>query len=250
MQMIVVFVFRADTTQNYRKLQLCFDNERNATFSSFASGKLRNIRLNQSDETCVADQQNHIVKISQFSQNVDDEEGKKPVILTVEKISADATPTSLAGNKILTNARDLSLIRDSSILYDSYAHPFQECRVMQENKAKTTMSKRHASEMDDLTCSFLRFIDNNRPPEIDWIGEGSEDKDSEAMRLVSTGKKQENSDTSVENCIPGLHDDVAGVIGQRLFWKARQTIVHQQKIFAVQIFELHRLVKESMPVFN
>ncbi|XP_075479125.1 ELF3-like protein 2 isoform X1 [Primulina tabacum] len=231
------------TAQNYCKLQLCFDNERNATFSSFASGKLRNIRLNQSDETCVADQQNHIVKISQFSQNVDDEEGKKPVILTVEKTSADATPTSLAGNKISTNARDLSLISDSSILYDSYAHPFQECRVMQESKAKTTMGKRQASEMDDLTCSFLRFIDNNRPPEIDWIGEGSEDKDSEAMRLVSTGKKQENSDTSVENCRHGLHDDAAGVIGQRLFWKARQTIVHQQKIFAVQIFELHRLVK-------
>ncbi|XP_073127244.1 ELF3-like protein 2 [Henckelia pumila] len=234
--------------QNYCKLQLCLDNERNATFSSFASGKLHNIQLNQPDETkCAAAQQNHTAKISNFFENIDDEEEKKPMILIVEKTSEDATSTSLGENKISTDTRDLSLICDSSRLYDSYAQPFQECKVvLQENKAETTMRKRHASEMDDSTYSFSRFSDNNRPPGIDWIGEGYEDKDSDAMNLGSTGKKQENSDTSVEDCIHGLHltpDDVAGVIGQRFFWKARRTIAHQQKIFAVQIFELHRLLK-------
>nr|UPI49081.1 EARLY FLOWERING 3-like protein [Osmanthus fragrans] len=38
-------------------------------------------------------------------------------------------------------------------------------------------------------------------------------------------------------------DDVVGVIGQKHFWKARRAIVNQQKVFAVQVFELHRLVK-------
>lgn len=229
MQTILVFLFRADTAQNYCKLQLCLDNERNAIFSSFASGKLHNILLNQSDERkCVADQKNHTVKFSKFSQTIDDEEEKKSLILIVEKTSADATSTSLGANKILTGTGDLSLIRDSSRLYDSYTQLFQECRVLQESKAETTMRKRHASEMDDLTCSYSRFSDNNRPPEINWIGEGSEDKGSEAMQLGSTGKKQENSYSSVEDCVHGLHltpDDVAGVIGQRLFWKARRTIV-------------------------
>ncbi|XP_073316786.1 ELF3-like protein 2 isoform X1 [Primulina huaijiensis] len=237
-----LFLYRADTVQNYCELQLHLDDERSVTFSSFASGKLHNIRLNQSDETkCAADQ----VKISKFSQNIDDEEENKPAILIIEKTSADATSTSVGGNKISKATGDLSLIHDSSRLYDSCTQTFQECRVLQENKAETTMRKRHASEMDDLTCSFSLLSDNNRPPEIDRIEEVSEDNDFEAMQLGSTGKKQENSDNSVDDCVQGLHSpqDIAGVIGQRLFWKARRTIVHQQKVFAVQIFELHRLVK-------
>ncbi|KAL1562246.1 Protein EARLY FLOWERING [Salvia divinorum] len=38
-------------------------------------------------------------------------------------------------------------------------------------------------------------------------------------------------------------DDVVGVIGQKHFWKARKAILNQQRVFAVQVFELHRLVK-------
>ncbi|KAL8537339.1 hypothetical protein ACS0TY_012474 [Phlomoides rotata] len=38
-------------------------------------------------------------------------------------------------------------------------------------------------------------------------------------------------------------DDVVGIIGQKHFWKARRAIVNQQRIFAVQVFELHRLMK-------
>ncbi|KZV58814.1 hypothetical protein F511_18651 [Dorcoceras hygrometricum] len=241
-----LFLFRADTAQNYCELRLCLDNERDDSFTTFASGKLHNNRLNQAGETeCVTDQENHTVKNCELSQNIDDEEEKKPMILVIEKSSVDATSTSLGENKIPTDTGDLSLIRDYSRLYDLYAQQFQDCGVLQENKAETTMKKRHAYEMDDLTCSF-RFSDNNRRPEVDRTGEDLQDMDSEAMQLGSTGKKQENSDTTVEDCIHGPHltpDDVAGVIGQRFFWKARRTIAHQQKIFAVQIFELHRLVK-------
>ncbi|XP_057775888.1 protein EARLY FLOWERING 3-like isoform X2 [Salvia miltiorrhiza] len=38
-------------------------------------------------------------------------------------------------------------------------------------------------------------------------------------------------------------DDVVGVIGQKHFWKARKAILNQQRVFSVQVFELHRLVK-------
>ncbi|GJX47979.1 early flowering 3-like protein [Tanacetum coccineum] len=38
-------------------------------------------------------------------------------------------------------------------------------------------------------------------------------------------------------------DDVVGIIGQKHFWKARRAIVNQQRVFAVQVFELHRLIK-------
>ncbi|XP_061374726.1 protein EARLY FLOWERING 3-like [Gastrolobium bilobum] len=38
-------------------------------------------------------------------------------------------------------------------------------------------------------------------------------------------------------------DDVVGIIGQKHFWKARREIANQQRLFAVQVFELHRLIK-------
>ncbi|TKY74934.1 EARLY FLOWERING 3 [Spatholobus suberectus] len=38
-------------------------------------------------------------------------------------------------------------------------------------------------------------------------------------------------------------DDVVGIIGQKHFWKARRAIANQQRVFAVQVFELHRLMK-------
>ncbi|XP_028779005.1 ELF3-like protein 2 [Neltuma alba] len=38
-------------------------------------------------------------------------------------------------------------------------------------------------------------------------------------------------------------DDVMGVIGEKQFWRARATIINQQKVFVHQVFELHRLIK-------
>ncbi|KAK7410118.1 hypothetical protein VNO78_00654 [Psophocarpus tetragonolobus] len=38
-------------------------------------------------------------------------------------------------------------------------------------------------------------------------------------------------------------DDVVRIIGQKHFWKARRAIANQQRVFAVQVFELHRLIK-------
>ncbi|KAL2974232.1 hypothetical protein AAZX31_14G091800 [Glycine max] len=38
-------------------------------------------------------------------------------------------------------------------------------------------------------------------------------------------------------------DDVVGILGQKHFWKARRKIANQQSVFAVQVFELHRLIK-------
>jgi len=53
------------------------------------------------------------------------------------------------------------------------------------------------------------------------------------------------SDSSVES-LPEMEispNDVVGAIGPNHFWKARRAIVNQQRVFAVQVFELHRLIK-------
>ncbi|XP_027330064.1 protein HEADING DATE 3B-like isoform X2 [Abrus precatorius] len=45
------------------------------------------------------------------------------------------------------------------------------------------------------------------------------------------------------SCLKVSPDDVVGIIGQKRFWKARREIANQQRVFAVQVFELHRLIK-------
>ncbi|KAG2598499.1 hypothetical protein PVAP13_5KG345100 [Panicum virgatum] len=53
------------------------------------------------------------------------------------------------------------------------------------------------------------------------------------------------SDDSVE-CIPSWEvspDEIVGAIGPKHFWKARRAIQNQQRVFAVQVFELHKLIK-------
>uniref|UniRef100_J3L152 Protein EARLY FLOWERING 3 n=1 Tax=Oryza brachyantha TaxID=4533 RepID=J3L152_ORYBR len=58
-------------------------------------------------------------------------------------------------------------------------------------------------------------------------------------------KNDDASDSSVE-CITGWEispDKIVGAIGTKHFWKARRAIMNQQRVFAVQVFELHKLVK-------
>ncbi|XP_073154083.1 ELF3-like protein 2 [Henckelia pumila] len=51
------------------------------------------------------------------------------------------------------------------------------------------------------------------------------------------------SETYITDTIEITPDDVVGVIGQKRFWKARRAIVNQQRAFADQVFELHRLIQ-------
>ncbi|KAL0463844.1 UNVERIFIED_CONTAM: protein HEADING DATE 3B [Sesamum latifolium] len=111
---------------------------------------------------------------------------------------------------------------------------------------ETATRKRCASVMDNSSHSSPRLGDCNEPTKIELNNEFSEDKDCLALQVGNADKRQNTSETSMENSLPGLDltpENVASVIGQRLFWKARKTIVHQQRIFSLQIFELHRLIK-------
>ncbi|KAJ1264390.1 hypothetical protein BS78_09G259600 [Paspalum vaginatum] len=69
----------------------------------------------------------------------------------------------------------------------------------------------------------------------------------EKRKRLHYGVEQDNdfSDSSVDS-LPEMEispDDVVSAIGPKHFWKARRAIVNQQRVFAVQVFELHRLIK-------
>ncbi|XP_013584782.1 PREDICTED: protein EARLY FLOWERING 3 [Brassica oleracea var. oleracea] len=58
-------------------------------------------------------------------------------------------------------------------------------------------------------------------------------------------REQDVSDSSAIDSLSGMgasSNDVARVIGDKMFWKMRTYMINQQKIFAAQVFELHRLI--------
>lgn len=80
-----------------------------------------------------------------------------------------------------------------------------------------------------------------RDPDID--NEYSADR---TRGPLQRGNSDDVSETSMVDSISDLDispDDVVGIIGQKHFWKARRAIVDQQRVFSVQVFELHRLMK-------
>nr|AIN75607.1 EARLY FLOWERING 3 [Dimocarpus longan] len=88
--------------------------------------------------------------------------------------------------------------------------------------------------------------DNSCPIEPDIDSEYREEKTCGSLQLGDRDKSDAVSETSMVDSISGLDispDDVVGIIGQKHFWKARKAIANQQRVFAVQVFELHRLIK-------
>ncbi|KMT17957.1 hypothetical protein BVRB_2g033050 [Beta vulgaris subsp. vulgaris] len=91
-------------------------------------------------------------------------------------------------------------------------------------------------------------------PHVGHLYRGDNNIDSRMQRVEeyqslekeSMDKGDAVSETSMVDSISELDitpDDVVRIIGRKHFWKARTAIANQQRVFAVQIFELHRLLK-------
>ncbi|XP_043720130.1 protein HEADING DATE 3B-like isoform X2 [Telopea speciosissima] len=86
------------------------------------------------------------------------------------------------------------------------------------------------------------------PGQAEFGSEYHEDNSHGSLQVRGMDRNDDVSETSMLDSISRLDispDDVVGVIGQNRFWKARRAIVDQQRVFAVQVFELHRLIKVS-----
>ncbi|XP_004245125.1 protein EARLY FLOWERING 3 [Solanum lycopersicum] len=76
--------------------------------------------------------------------------------------------------------------------------------------------------------------------------ESQEDRAHKSLQTGNLDRGDDLSETSRVESISGTDispDDIVGIIGLKRFWKARRAIVNQQRVFAIQVFELHRLIK-------
>lgn len=70
--------------------------------------------------------------------------------------------------------------------------------------------------------------------------------DDSMQHIINGEACDDDEDLMVDSSVSSVDvspDEVVGVLGQKRFWKARKAIANQQRIFAVQLFELHRLIK-------
>ncbi|KAG8380051.1 hypothetical protein BUALT_Bualt07G0153300 [Buddleja alternifolia] len=161
----------------------------------------------------------------------------------IEMDAEKPTPVSPIGDKVSVlksvNHHKHCSFKDERIRsFDRYAES-KTIRDVMSGVPERIMRKRCFSTMDGLLQSFPNLGDKNGLAKIEMIEQSSED-------IINGDKRRKDSDTSVSDSEPGPEitpDDVVGVIGQKLFYKARKIIVHQQRTFAMQIFELHRLIK-------
>ncbi|GMH06960.1 hypothetical protein Nepgr_008800 [Nepenthes gracilis] len=84
------------------------------------------------------------------------------------------------------------------------------------------------------------------PNEVNNDSKSCRDENHVSLQRINLDRGDDVSETSIVDSISSLDispDDVVEIIGLKHFWKARRAIVNQQRVFAVQVFELHRLIK-------
>ncbi|KAJ1442761.1 protein EARLY FLOWERING 3-like [Sesbania bispinosa] len=145
-----------------------------------------------------------------------------------------------------------SLVRQAKVIRDQEV---QDCSVsnisrLHQGDACLQQQRTAGSQSDDIEHGN-GHLDSTRANQTSPL----ETTNDTEYHDTSTGSpiRKENLDDSddvskistVEN-LSGLKlspDGIVRILGQKQFWKARREIANQQRVFAVQVFELHRLIK-------
>ncbi|KMZ63714.1 hypothetical protein ZOSMA_3G01990 [Zostera marina] len=81
---------------------------------------------------------------------------------------------------------------------------------------------------------------------LDGASEDAENRGQDGAGNAEKHDEGMSENSILDSDLPGFNispDDVVRAIGPKYFWKARRAIVNQQRVFALQVFELHRLIK-------
>ncbi|PSR91761.1 Protein EARLY FLOWERING like [Actinidia chinensis var. chinensis] len=139
----------------------------------------------------------------------------------------------------LANNSDRLCSTGASLNHESRARPH-----IQNSMCGNGVSNEPVMGKENVSYSILRK--DSCPEKLGRSNGYHEDKSCGSLQMGNGDRSDDASETSMVDSISGVDicpDDVVGIIGQNHFWKARKAIVNQQRVFAVQLFELHRLIK-------
>ncbi|KAH7651287.1 hypothetical protein IHE45_20G046900 [Dioscorea alata] len=108
-----------------------------------------------------------------------------------------------------------------------------------QNKCLNDNGCRNASSAKNESCSKT-LLDNSCRRESTG-NDHNQEKDNKASGERNEARDAPMVDSSSRREVHP--DDIVESIGPKQFWKARSAILNQQRVFAIQVFELHRLIK-------
>ncbi|KZV37217.1 protein EARLY FLOWERING 3-like [Dorcoceras hygrometricum] len=192
--------------------------------SSVEHGKLTNVFITEKPSPTNTSYINPLVKFRK--SNIQKEEKLKELVADQDK--AISNSSSLCQETLVNSLDSTERLKSGGGVQLEVCPELQPSCNMHDSavcgELISTMDKRRSSVLvRDLSCGAEVKEPDKDQPRVDTI-----------------------SETSITDTISGLEitpDDVVGVLGQKRFWKARRAIVNQQRVFADQVFELHRLMK-------
>ncbi|XP_011081715.1 LOW QUALITY PROTEIN: protein EARLY FLOWERING 3 [Sesamum indicum] len=187
----------------------------------------------------------------QEGNNQKRENSKEVVVGWVKAISNSSSTDKQTGCSLIHESRDEPSDNIDRLKTDNCVRP-ELCAESQPSsnrqcnaalrKNTISVARRNSSDSN----KGLPSEDQNLVHGVSNDTESSEDGSCRSPQMNNLEKGDSVSETSVLDTISGLDitpDDVVSMIGQKHFWKARRALVNQQRLFAVQVFELHRLIK-------
>ncbi|KAL8152300.1 hypothetical protein V2J09_010060 [Rumex salicifolius] len=212
------------------------DEGRCRTFSSSCSFRYPNacnIETDQADSASLS--------LRQVREDQDDEQTTTIIVSSSDpptiKYSADVSARESSGGAMQLQEDalmddHLDMNRTNRLEYTNNSRYSDSCGPIKE--AKGRISSRLKSNSP--------FRPSNRN-EIDCEDEGNQRDNSLREHMDRANDVSRTSNVANLSDIDVSPDSVVDVIGLKHFWKARRAIVNQQRVFAVQVFELHRLIK-------
>ncbi|XP_015885102.1 protein EARLY FLOWERING 3 isoform X2 [Ziziphus jujuba] len=134
---------------------------------------------------------------------------------------------------------------DACLQQESRAESRLDSLGLADGLVESTRDKENGTASQEISDSPSEGV-HNSPNVHDNDSECIGERTCISLHIETVDKSDDVSETSMVDSMVDLDispDDVVGIIGQKHFWKARRAIVNQQRVFAIQVFELHRLIK-------
>ncbi|XP_061356606.1 protein HEADING DATE 3B-like [Gastrolobium bilobum] len=171
----------------------------------------------------------------------------------------EGSPLSLNGFSDMTDASLISSVQgwNSKPKKKEHRSLKEEIRSISEDRLKTLQgSNDHTHEEHAAFGDKINLRDHcmekpvtsdvhNCPGELEisrscFLSKRDGNKDEDTYKHSDALNKPSSECTLGMDISP---DNVLEIIGEKQFWKARTIIINQQRIFLLQVFELHRLIK-------
>ncbi|ONI15660.1 hypothetical protein PRUPE_3G054300 [Prunus persica] len=162
---------------------------------------------------------------------------------------------SLKRAHVSLSQENRSSVNDLSVLCSSSARLHRESMTVHDRVAlrdgilvqsRIGTAKEISAKVREKSCLTPSLVDDNRIS--GGLGNEREccEENCGVARVGNLCGHEDISDMSIMDCNSAMGispHDVMGVIGAKQFCEMRKAIVSQQRVFAAQVFELHRLIK-------